>query len=104
MQVMQQMAPKPPMDPAQILMAETQRKAALDQAKNQLDAQKLQLQAAHEARQQQIDQGRIQAEMAGVQARAQMNAEDNTTAKELAVFEAEQGQKARFTTGHGINP
>ena len=104
MQVMQQMAPKPPMDPAQILMAETQRKASVDQARNQIDMQKLQLQASDEARKQQIDQQSIQAEMANVQSRVQMNADDNQTAKELAVFEAEQGQKARFSTGHGINP
>jgi hypothetical protein len=33
-----------------------------------------------------------------------MNREDNMTAKELAVFEAEHGGKSNLSTGHGINP
>jgi hypothetical protein len=33
-----------------------------------------------------------------------MNDADNRTAKELAVFEAEHGNKSNLSTGHGINP
>ena len=42
--------------------------------------------------------------MADIQAKLQMNSDDNTTAKELAVFEAEHGGRSRLSTGHGINP
>jgi hypothetical protein len=33
-----------------------------------------------------------------------INREDNLTAKELAVFEVEQGVKTAYSTGRGINP
>ena len=97
MQVMQQMAPKPPVDPTQVLMAETQRKAQADQA----DAQNKQ---ADLALREQESQRKAQEKQMDIEARVAMNREDNTTAKELAVFEAEQGRAGRFTTGHGINP
>jgi hypothetical protein len=97
MQVMQQLGPKPPVDPGEILQAENQRKAAYDQNKLQLDQQRLQRDA-------QLDQIKMQERQAEIAAKVLMNREDNTTAKELAVFEAEQGHAARLSTGHGINP
>lgn len=97
MQIMQQMAPQQPPDPTSILQAETQRKAAYDQGRLQIDQERL----AREARLDEIKQQEKEAEIA---AKVAMNREDNITAKELAVFEAEQGRAARFTTGHGINP
>jgi hypothetical protein len=97
MEVMQQLAPKGPQDPTQVLMAETQRKAAYDQGKLQIDQARLDREA-------QLDQIKQQEKQADIAARIAMNREDNTTAKELAVFEAEQGRAGRYSTGHGINP
>jgi hypothetical protein len=104
MQMMQQLGPKPPGDPTQILMAETQRKAQADQVKAQLDQQKLELDQVRLGLEAQNTQSRMQQAQLDLQAKAEMNREDNTTAKELAVFEAEQGHKTNLTTGHGINP
>jgi hypothetical protein len=97
MQVMQQMAPKQPTDPSEILQAETQRKAAYDQGKLELEQARLQREA-------QLDQIKMQERAMEVQSKMAMNREDNLTAKELAVFEAEQGRKTNLSTGHGINP
>ena len=101
-QFMQQMGPKPPMDPTQVLMAETQRKAQADQQQNQIDQMKVQLDQQKNAREAQLDQIKMQENMAGEQSKVQMNDADNRTAKELAVFEAEHGKHPHFTTGHGI--
>jgi hypothetical protein len=78
-------------------MAETQRKAAYDQGKLQIDQARLDRDA-------QLDQIKQQEKQADIAARIAMNREDNTTAKELAVFEAEQGRAGKYSTGHGINP
>ena len=101
-QFMQQMGPKPPMDPTQVLMAETQRKAQADQQQNQIDQMKVQLDQQKNAREAQLDQIKMQENMAVEQSKVQMNTDDNTTAKELAVFEAEHGKYPHFTSGHGI--
>ena len=101
-QFMQQMGPKPPMDPTQVLMAETQRKAQADQQQNQIDQMKVQLDQQKNAREAQLDQIKMQENMAGEQSKVQMNDADNRTAKELAVFEAEHGKHPHFTSGHGI--
>jgi hypothetical protein len=85
-------------------MAETQRKAQYDQARNQIDQGKLQIEQAKVSRETQLDQIKMQENMAEIQAKVQMNREDNMTAKELAVFEAEHGGHPRLSTGHGINP
>ena len=103
-QFLAQFAPKPPQDPAQVLMAETQRKAAYDQARAQYDQAKLQLEQARVSRETQLDQIKMQENMAEIQAKMAMNDADNRTAKELAVFEAEHGGKSNLSTGHGINP
>jgi len=97
MEVMQHLAPKGPQDPTQVLMAETQRKAQYDQGRLQIDQARLDREA-------QLDQIKQQEKQADIAAKLAMNREDNTTAKELAVFEAEQGRAGRYSTGHGINP
>ena len=97
MQAMAQLAPKPPADPTQILQGELQRKMAADQANIQVKQADMQLR-------QQESQRRLQEKQLDVEARVAMNREDNLTAKELAVFEAEQGIKTPYSTGRGINP
>jgi len=97
MQAMSQMGPKKSLDPAEILQAETQRKAQNDQSQAQLKQQDLALR-------EQESQRRMQEKEMDLQTKLAMNREDNLTAKELAVFEAEQGQKTNLSTGHGINP
>jgi hypothetical protein len=97
MQVMSQMGPKQPVDPAQLLQAETERKAAYDQGKLALDQARLDREA-------QLDVIKQQEKEAEIAAKIAMNREDNLTAKELAVFEAEQGIKTPYSTGRGINP
>ena len=101
-QFLQQFQPPKPQDPTQVLMAETQRKAQADQMDAQLNQAKLQLEQARVSRETQLDQIKMQENMADIQAKMQMNVDDNTTAKELAVFEAEHGKNPHFTTGHGI--
>jgi hypothetical protein len=97
MQVMSQMGPKQPVDPAQLLQAETERKAAYDQGKLAIDQARLD-------REEQLDVIKQQEKQAEIAAKIAMNREDNLTAKELAVFEAEQGIKTPYSTGRGINP
>ncbi|CAB4211094.1 hypothetical protein UFOVP1417_83, partial [uncultured Caudovirales phage] len=86
-----------PQDPTQVLMAETQRKAQYDQARLQIDQQKV-------SRETQLDQIKMQERQMELAAKQQINDADNRTAKELAVFEAEHGNKSNLSTGHGINP
>jgi hypothetical protein len=97
MQVMSQMGPKQPVDPSELLQAETQRKAAYDQGKLAIDQARLDREA-------QLDVIKQQEKQAEIAAKIAMNREDNMTAKELAVFEAEQGIKTPYSTGRGINP
>lgn len=105
-QMLQAMSPQPPQDPAvQAAMAETERRAAADQAKAQLDAQRLQIeqqdnqvdaqvQQAKLAAQMQADQMRQQAEdqraSMETQARISMNNADNQTALTLAQMGGEE--------------
>ena len=104
MQMMQQFQPPKPVDPVTVLQAETQRKAQADQARAQLDQAKLQIEQQKVQRDAQLDQIKQQENNAGIQAKITMNEQDNATAKQLAVFEAEQGLKSHLTTGHGIHP
>jgi hypothetical protein len=97
MQVMSQLGPKQPADPSEILQGELQRKTMADQTNAQIKAQDLQLR-------EQESQRKLREREMELEARIAMNREDNLTAKELAVFEAEHGIKAPYSTGHGINP
>jgi hypothetical protein len=103
-QFLQQFQPPKPQDPTQVLMAETQRRAQYDQSQAQLNQAKLQIEQQKVSRETQLDQIKMQENMAEVQSKVQMNDADNRTAKELAVFEAEHGGHPRLSTGHGINP
>jgi hypothetical protein len=125
--LLQSFQPQPPMAPAeQVAQAEIQRKQQADAAKAQYDAAKLQTeQAKLQQRQQesaaalqqkmealklqlqeaqmreQAEDARKQAELA---ARMKMNADDNTTAKQLAALEIAAGERIAVSTGTGINP
>jgi hypothetical protein len=104
MQVMSQMGPQKPADPAQILQQETQRKAMADQQRAQYDAQRLELDRARLDRDAALDQIKMQERQMELDTKVAINREDNLTAKELAVFEVEQGIKTAYSTGRGINP
>lgn len=111
MEAMSKLAPPRPQDPTQVLMAETQRKAAADQINAQTDQARLAIEkqkadasAAVELQKMSIEMEKMRQRQAEIEAKIAMNREDNTTAKELAVFEAEHGQKTNLSTGHGINP
>ncbi len=109
-----------PVDPAaQAMMAETQRKAAADQASIQVKQAELQLAAAklqrEEAQVQQRQQDNIRRDLikqdrldkrqaAELNVKLVTNREDNTTAKEIAAMEAITGEKVGVSTGTGINP
>lgn len=127
--VAEQYKPQPPMPPdnsmqiaqlnAQIQQAALQQRAQVDQARLQLEQQKLaqsaqddqaaaadkqQARAAEmqrEALRQQAENQRTQAE---IQARLQMNTDDNSTAMRLAAAEIASGDKVAVSTGTGINP
>ena len=133
-QMAQQFAPPQPMDPAQasvqatqmqaqVQQAKMQQDAALAQAKLQADGQKAaqsaqvqqakmqqdaQLKAAAMQQEQALQQQREMAEdqrtAAELNARMQMNTEDNRTALELAAAEIASGEKVAVSTGTGINP
>lgn len=109
-----------PVDPAaQAMMAETQRKAAADQASIQVKQAELQLAAAklqrEEVQVQQRQQDNLRREAlkqdrldkrqaAELNVKLVTNREDNTTAKEIAAMEAVTGEKVGVSTGTGINP
>lgn len=93
--------------------------AQVDQARLQVDAQRLQVsaqQAAQDAQlkaaamqqdamlQQQREQAEDARTVAELNARMQMNTEDNRTAMELAAAEIASGEKVAVSTGTGINP
>jgi len=126
-QIMQQLAPQPPMDPSiQLAQAQLQAQAQRDQQRAQIDAQKLQLTAQDSQQQAQIDAARLQLtaqemqqraveeqqrqqaetqrKLAELQARQAMNTQDNLTALELAKLEVETGERIAVSTGTGINP
>ena len=133
-QVMQSLAPQPPMDPnaqaameqlklqaqqiqmraqtdaqrMQIDAAKTQQRAQIDQAKLQIDQAKLQLDAQQEqarlAGDMAVEQQENQRKQAEMQVRQAMNTQDNLTAMELAKLEVETGERFGVSTGTGINP
>lgn len=118
MQQMQSMNAQPDMV-AQAAMAETQRKAAMDQANIQLDQQRLQLDAQKaqvdaqqgqertitSAQRELLKQDRLdQRQAAELQVKMMTNREDNQTAKDIAAMEAITGEKVGVSTGTGINP
>jgi hypothetical protein len=99
-QMLQSMSPQAPQDPAvQAAMAETERRAAADQAKAQYDAQRLQIEQQDNQVDAQMQQAKLEAEMQAdqmqqqaedqraameMQARVAMNDADNQTAMLLA--------------------
>jgi hypothetical protein len=133
-QMMQALAPQPPMDPnaqaameqlklqaqqiqmraqtdaqrIQIEGAKAQQQAQTDQAKLQLDQAKLQLDAQQEqarlAGDMAVEQQENQRKQAEMQVRQAMNTQDNLTAMELAKLELETGERFAVSTGTGINP
>ena len=133
-QMMQALAPQPPMDPnaqaameqlklqaqqiqmraqtdaqrIQIEGAKAQQQAQSDQAKLQLDQAKLQLDAQQEqarlAGDMAVEQQENQRKQAEMQVRQAMNTQDNLTAMELAKLEVETGERFGVSTGTGINP
>ena len=110
----------PPQDPAKdAAMAETQRRAAADQQKMQIEAQKLQAKQAESAQDIQAEIQKLQARLEEtrmredredqraqmeVAARMKMNSDDNDTAKRLAALEIASGERVAVSTGTGINP
>jgi hypothetical protein len=126
-QYMQSIQPPPPADPASAAAtAETQRKQQADAAKAEFDAAKLQTEQAKLQQRQQESAAALQQKMeelkirieeaqmreqgedarkqAELAARMKMNADDNTTAKQLAALEIAAGERIAVSTGTGINP
>jgi chaperonin GroES len=126
MQAAQALQPPPPMDPTQVASQDVQRKAAADQANSQTKAQELQVKTQElqldmakaqgeistnaqelqmKQQQDQTDQEgqdrRTAAELAGKSA---INSDDNQTALTIANLEMVTGTKARVKDGTGINP
>ncbi len=125
----EQFKPQPPMPPdnsmqvaqlnAQVQQSALQQRMQVDQARLQIEQQKLQAQQSTEAQklsaQQQEQQLELQREQlrqqaedqraaAEIQARLQMNSDDNATAMRLAAAEIASGEKVAVSTGTGINP
>lgn len=106
MQMAQQLsaASQPPMDPAvKAQMAEVERRANDDQAKRQVDAEKLKLDQVKLANQQQIAASKeandLEKAHMTTQAMLEANAQDNETALAIA------GAHPRMTNGNGVtNP
>jgi hypothetical protein len=122
-QMMQQFAPPHPMDPTQAALQTAQMQAQTEQQKlaqkaqtdaqnTQLEQQKLALEQQSEAQklqsqqvlEQQRENAADQRTVAEMQARMQMNSEDNQTAMELAAAEINTGKHFPLSTGTGINP
>ena len=128
-QIAQQYAPQPQMPPdssmqvaqlnAQTQQAAIQQRAQTDaqrlQISQQTAAQKAQLDAATLADKQQARAEEMQREQlrqaaenertaAEIDARLQMNTDDNVTAMRLAAAEIASGEKVAVSTGTGINP
>ena len=125
----EQFKPQSPMPPdntmqvaqlnAQVQGQALQERAQYNQARVQLDQQKLQtqqqLEAAKLAQRQQDAQEKLQAEQmrqmaenertaAEIAGRERMNTADNDTAKLLAAAELATGERVSVSTGTGINP
>lgn len=126
-QFLQSVQPPPPPDPtAEVAQAEIQRKTQADAAKAQVDAAKVQTEQAKLQQRQQESAAELQQKLAALQmqiqeaqmreeredartqaeiaARMKMNADDNTTAKQLAALEIASGERIAVSTGTGINP
>jgi hypothetical protein len=118
--MLQSFAPPQQPDPATGMMqAEIERKANADQARLQIETQKMQIQQQTSAQRIQSEIQRLQMELqreqmreqaeterttSEIQARVFMNEQDNQTAKQLAALEVQSGNKIALSTGHGINP
>ncbi len=118
-QYLQSLQP-PPQDPAkEVAAAETQRRAAADQQKMQLETAKMQAKQAESAQDIQNQIQKLQASLQEARlredredqrtqmelaARMKMNTDDNDTAKRLAALEIASGNKIAVSTGTGINP
>lgn len=105
MQLVQQLAPQPPMDPAaQAAMADIQMRGQVAQQKAQLEGQKLQLAGQKEQQNAQLEQARMSSDMqreqarinaenqraiAEIQARMAINDADNRTAEKIAFLDAQ---------------
>jgi hypothetical protein len=94
-QILQQYSPQPTPDPtsvammsAQAQMAEAQRKAQYDQQRVELDQAKIASEALNKSKE--------------IQARMQMNREDNQTAMLISASELESGHKTNLRTGTAI--
>ena len=96
----------------QLSAHQLQQQAALKQAELQLQGQTAQLQAQGDERQRMQDtqlaaleqQHEDARKLAEIQAKQQMNAEDNETAAQIAAAEIAAGHKSPLSTGTGINP
>jgi hypothetical protein len=96
----------------QITAQQAAQDAQVEQARLQIDAQRMQQEAQLKAAamqqdamlQQQREQAEDQRTAAELNARMQMNTEDNRTAMELAAAEIASGEKVAVSTGTGINP
>ena len=95
MQVLQSMQGQGGMDPAAIAMAQVQAQQAETQRRAQADAQKAQYDQAKLA----LDSQQKAAEL---QAKEQMNREDNQTAMLIAASEIEAGHRTNLKTGTGL--
>jgi hypothetical protein len=125
----QQFKPEPPMPPdsslqvakmsAELQGQALQQKAQADQARLQIEQQKLvekqkadqqkmtsdQMSSQAELQREQLrQQSEDQRTMAELQARMEMNTDDNETAMRLAAAEIASGDKVAVSTGTGINP
>ena len=76
-------------------------KGASQSSENSEQIAALQAQMQEAQMREQREDARTQAEIA---ARMKMNADDNTTAKQLAALEIASGERIAVSTGTGINP
>lgn len=109
MQVMQQFQPQPVPDPkVEMQMQDSQRKAQYDQGRLQVDNNRVNVEKSRAEMDLEIEKLRQdredQRKAAELQARVDINAADNETAKQLAAAEAISGEKFAYSTGTGINP
>ena len=116
-QELQKQMPPPPMDPSQatlkVGMAEIQRKAQYDQQDMQLKSQAQQASQQQSMQQLQLQNQKLQLELQRLQTKHQeqqstlesreyLNAEDNSTAMDIAILHHAAGVTQK--TGEGIDP
>jgi hypothetical protein len=113
-QVMQQFAPPQPMDPGHAAIQTAQIKAQSDAQKTQMQAQQSQQENQTKQQQQQSQQqaelqqtileqqGANQRTQAEIEARQQINQDDNSTALEIAAAKVEEGRSTNISTGTGL--